>query len=67
QANITPFIEFHSRAYYTSQSFDLTKSNEILNEEEKEIFDYENDQNNESHEIGISQIIEIPNFADDDI
>ena len=48
----------HPQAYRTSRLLDFTKKiNEILDQEEKEIFDYENAQNIELQETGISQCI----------
>ena len=48
----------HPLAYRTSRLLDFTKKlNEILNQEEKAIFDYKDDQNIESGETGISQSI----------
>jgi hypothetical protein len=53
-----PNRKSHPQAYRTSRLLDFTKKiNEILDQEEKEIFDYENAQNIELHETGISQSI----------
>ena len=53
-----PNRKSHPQAYRTSRLLDFTKKiNEILDQEEKEIFDYKNAQDIEFHETGISQCI----------
>ena len=53
-----PNRKSHPQAYRTSRLLDFTKKlNEILDQEEKEIFDYNNAQDIELHETGISQSI----------
>ena len=53
-----PNRKSHPQAYRTSRLLDFTKKiNEILDQEEKEIFDYKNAQDIELHETGISQSI----------
>jgi serine/threonine protein kinase len=53
-----PNRKSHPQAYRTSRLLDFTKKlNEILDQEEKEIFDYKNVQDIESRETGISQSI----------
>src|SRR6266542_1282016 len=48
----------HSQAYHTSRLLDFTKKlNEILDQEDMEIYGYENNKNDKSHETEISQSI----------
>ena len=48
----------HSQAYHTSRLLDFTKKlNEILDQEDMEIYGYENNKNDKSYEIEISQSI----------
>ncbi len=62
--NNKPVSESHPQAYYTSRLLDFTKHvNEILNQKEKEIFDYEVDQSDEIHKTGLSQIINEISFS----
>src|ERR1044071_5748688 len=48
----------HPQAYHTSRLLDFTKKlNEILDQEDADIYDHENNKNNESCEMEISQNI----------
>ena len=63
-SNSNPVRQSHPQAYCTSRLLDFSKKlNEILNQEEKEIFDYKDDQSIELHETGISQSIELHETA----
>ena len=52
-----PVRQSHPQAYCTSRLLDFSKKlNEILDQDDKEIFDYKDDQNIELHETGIIYI-----------
>ena len=62
QSNISNIFEInnksHSQAYHTSRLLDFTKKlNEILDQEDANIYNYESNKNNESCEMEISQNI----------
>jgi hypothetical protein len=57
QTNISSIInnKSHSQAYHTSRLLDFTKKlNEILDQEDANIYGYENIKNNESYKMKIS-------------
>ncbi len=63
-SNNKPTSESHPQAYYTSRLLDFTKQiDKILDQKEKEIFDYEVDQSDEIHKTGLSQIINEISFS----
>ena len=54
QTNNKPIIKSHPQAYHTSRLLDFTeKLNEILDQKDKEIYGYNNNQSNSL--LGISQ------------
>ncbi len=58
QTNDKPIIKSHPQAYHTSRLLDFTeKLNEILDQKDKEIYGYNNNQSNRLFETGISQSI----------
>ena len=62
QSNISNIFEInnksHSQAYHTSRLLDFTKKlNEILDQEDANIYNYESNKNNESCKMEISQNI----------
>ena len=58
QTDTSNIINTHSQAYHTSRLLDFTKKlNEILDQEDMEIYGYENNKNDKSHETEISQSI----------
>jgi len=62
--NNKPVSESHPQAYYTSRLLDFTKQiDKILDQKEKEIFDYEVDQSDEIYKTEHSQIIKEISFS----
>ncbi len=56
--NDKPIIKSHPQAYHTSRLLDFTeKLNEILDQKDKEIYGYNNNQSNRLFETGTSQSI----------